>query len=630
MSRPVPVVLSLFLLPFAVASAHAQQTEQIVISASRVPEAESEAGSAVSVIDAATLEQRQISTVFEALRETPGIAVSRSGTLGSLSEIRMRGGEANHTLVLIDGVPANDPAASSEFNFAHLMSEGIQRIEVLRGPQSALWGADAVSGVINIVTVQPEPGVFARSGIEEGSFATRQVSGLFNAGGADYGVVADGLYLKSGNINIAQTGSERDPYENLTLGARGFVNLAPNVTVSASFRHINGNTDYDSGFPVPVDTNDYTEAAQSYGRAQVKATFMAGALDVISGTTLTRTRSSNFSSGVFANALDGGRTGYDIAANLRWSGTGLGAAFEQRLSVLAETSRETFRQHYAGLASADQHDAVAADGVAAEYWTGIANAVFISLGARHDWNRRFADSTTWRTTVSATLSDRARVHASAGTGVKNPDFYELYGFVPSTFTGNPALKPERSLGYDAGVEMHFFADALDGDVTYFRADLEDEIYTDYGVHPNTARNRAGRSKRQGVEATLSARLNDSWSLTAAYTYTESTDASGAAELRRPHHIGSLELDYRFAHGRGRASIGADYTGAQRDTDFSTYRIVTLPAYTLVRLAGAYDLGDGLTVTARIENALDTHYEEVLGYRTRGFGAFVGLRAAFGG
>lgn len=624
--------LSAFLISFVapLSMAYAQgPAEEVVVSASRVPIAAQQSGSALSVIDGAVLEARQIETPFDALRSVPGIAVSRSGALGALSEIRIRGGEANHTLVLIDGVEANDPAQQSEFNFAHLLSPGIERIEVLRGPQSALWGADAVSGVVNIVTVAPTPGLFARGSAEGGSFATRQVSGLFNAGTETAGAVLHAAYLKTDGINIAETGSEKDGYENLTLGGRGFVQMAPEFVLSGSLRHVNGNNDYDSGFPVPIDTGNYSHSAQTYGRAQAKLTLFGGSLEAIAGASLTRTRADNFLDGALTNDSSGGKTKFDLQANGFWSGTMFGASLKQRVSAAAETARETFKQHYVGFALADQSEALNESGAAVEYWAGYDERVFVSLGARHDWNQRFADATTWRATISAPIAAfDARLHASAGTGVKNPDFFELFGFIPSSFVGNPSLTPETSFGYDAGVAFGLFAQALRLDLTYFHADLEDEIFTDFAAFPSTARNMRGKSERQGVEVGATAELGEGWSLAAAYTYTEST-ANDVVELRRPRHVGSLAMDYRFAGGKAVATVGADLHGSQRDTDFSTFKTVTLPAYTLVRLAGSYELGDGFTLTARIENALNQRYEEVIGYRARGFGAYAGIRAAVG-
>jgi vitamin B12 transporter len=615
---------------FLVSAAAAQPVETVVITASLTPIDIEQAGSAVSILSGDLLQQRQISTVFDALREVPGVAVSRTGTLGSLSQVRIRGGESNHTLVLIDGVEANDPASLSEFNFANLLSPGIERIEVLRGPQSALWGADAVSGVVNVTTVAPRAGTYARAAAEGGSFDTRQVSLLGNAGTETMGAVVDAAYLKTAGINIARTGSEKDGYENLTLGARAFFQPVKDFVVSGAFRHINGNSDFDGGFPYPSDTDDYTHAAQTYGRVQGKGVLFGGALEAIAGYALTRTRTDNFSSGALSDGIEGTKDRFDLQLNTNWPGMFSGAMLRQRVSVLGETAAETFEQRFVTFPLADQKQDLRESGLAAEYWVGFEERVFVSLGARHDWNQRFADATTWRATVSARLPNTAaRLHASAGTGVKNPDFYELYGFVPSSFVGNPDLKPERSFGFDAGVEAHVFGDRLLVDATYFHADLEHEIFTDFAVFPSTARNAGGDSTRQGVELAARAELAEGLTLSGAYTFTESTEEGGVQELRRPRHVASVNLDYRFAGDRALLNLGADLHGAQRDTDFGTFTQVTLPAYTLVRVAGSYELVKGWQLTARIENALDEDYEEVVGYRTRGFGIFAGLRAAVG-
>ena len=635
---------TLSLLSFSPSYGQELPVEEVVITASRVAVAREQSGSTITVIDGSTLRDRQIPTVFDALRDVPGVAVSRTGALGGLAQIRLRGGEANHTLTLIDGVEVNDPAASSQFNFAHLMSANIERVEILRGPQSALWGADAVSGVVHIVTAAPRSGFFASGTIEGGSFGTHFLSGLINAGEENFAVVLDGLAFKTHGSNISRSGNEKDGYKNTTLGARAFFQASPHFRLDANVRNVTSRVEFDTGFPYPVDSDDVTEAVQSYGRAQATIDFWDGLGEAILGASQTQTRSDNFSGGVLTNAVDGEKTKFDVTANLSWQNEMLGAPARQRISVLGETARERFSQVFVTLAAADQNQSIGKDGVAVEYWLGFDQRFFLSLGARHDWNQRFSNSATWRTTLSVPLAPaapfavaapvvpadavRVRFHASAGTGVKNPDFFELFGFTPATFVGNPLLKPEQSFGYDVGLEMSLLSGTVLLDATYFHSDLENEIFTDFTVSPNTARNAAGGSRRSGLELAASAELGSGWTLSGAYTYTDSS-AGGAAELRRPYNIGSLNIDYRFAQGAGLVNFGADFHGQQRDTDFATFTAVKLPAYTLVRLAGSYEIGNGVALTARIENALDENYEEIVGYRARGVGVFVGIRAAIG-
>ncbi len=258
--------------------------------------------------------------------------------------------------------------------------------------------------------------------------------------------------------------------------------------------------------------------------------------------------------------------------------------------------------------------------------------MFVSLGARHDWNEAFADTTTWRATVSGRLDPAWRLHASAGTGVKNPDFFELFGFFPApSFVGNPDLKPEKSLGFDVGLEWRP-ANGVLIDATYFHADLQDEIFTDFSVFPNTARNASGQSQRQGLEIFGHADLGRGLALDLAYTYLDAKE-NGMDEIRRPHHIASANLDWRFGDDRALLDLGVDYHGRQSDTAFLNAPPFTMPVtldgYTLVHITGSYEICPAVALTARIENALDQHYEEVFGFRTQGFGAFAGVRVKLG-
>ena len=213
------------------------------------------------------------------------------------------------------------------------------------------------------------------------------------------------------------------------------------------------------------------------------------------------------------------------------------------------------------LPSADQNQHEVNSGVAGEYWIGLDDRYFVSLGARHDWNGRFADSTTWRATVSARATDTVRLHASAGTGVKNPDFYELFGFFPApAFVGNPGLKPEKSFGWDAGIEWRP-RDGVVIDATYFHADLEDEIFTDFSVFPNTARNASGQQRARRAlkwrRAPIWAAVSLSTRRTPISTRKKATarqKSAGRITSPRRTSIGD------FADGRAHLNLGADYHG----------------------------------------------------------------------
>ncbi len=612
------VVVSASMIPFA--AAQAQPAGETVTVAGRAPAPLDAVGGSLTVIDARTIERRQLRTVFEALRGVPGLGLSRSGGLGALSQIRVRGAEANQVLVLIDGIEANDVARGGEFDFANLLTADVERIEALRGPQSSLWGADALAGVINVVTRRPTRGLRVSGLAEGGSFGTYQVSGRVSGGGEAWRAALDLSRIGSDGINVARTGTETDGYANTSIGASAAFDLAPNLALSASARRIVAESEFDSGFPLPLDTADRTETEQLYARADLTLALLDGRWTHRLGARLTDTDNENYRGFAFQNATDGRALKFDYQTNLTIED---GAAIHG-FSFVAETEERDFTQANPGFPAANQDQSLAAAAIVGEY-RFRRGPLALSAALRHDWNTRFDDATTWRVTARYDFGTGTSLRASAGEGVKNPDFTELFGFAPAFFRGNPDLKPERSFGFDAGVRQTLFGERLSIDVAYFRADLEDEIFTDFAVSPATARNRATKSEREGVEAAIDARLTDALRLSAAYTWTDTTE-NGVRELRRPEHTGFVSLDYE--DGPWSASARVAYTGEQIDTDFRSFARVALESYALVSVSASYEFAPGLRVFARGENALDADYEDVFGYRTPGAAVYAGVSATF--
>jgi vitamin B12 transporter len=245
----------------------------------------------------------------------------------------------------------------------------------------------------------------------------------------------------------------------------------------------------------------------------------------------------------------------------------------------------------------------------------------LSLSARYDINDLFEDADTYRVSGRYTLSERARLHTSLGTGIANPGFFDLYGFFPGSFVGNPQLTPELSTSFDIGVDLRI-NNRLRLDATYFRADLQDEIQPTFDSTSflSSVTNLDGDSERRGVELSLDAELASNWNLAASYTYTDAEQPDGQAEVRRARHIASLNNTFQFAAGRGRVNLGIDYNGRQYDNEFifaTPESVVNLSAFTLLRLSADFTPRDGLRVYARVENLLDEAYEEWFSYRGRG-------------
>ncbi len=595
---------------------------EIVVTASRAPVPAEQVGSAITVIDRAEIERRQTRFVADLLRDVPGVSVSQAGPSGAVTQVRMRGAESNHTLVMIDGVEANDPAGGAEFDFAHLTTADIERIEVLRGPQSALYGSDAIGGVINIITRRGRRGHNLRGSLEGGSFGTIQASGGLSGAGDGYRYALNASQFHTDGISIDPDGDERDGYRNRTLSFSGTADLLPNLELSATGRHVDARVESDPGPALPVDTDSVSHIDQFYGRVQAKLSLLDGNWEHIVGIGLTDTENKTRTDGEPDTRIAGRRVKYDYQTNVTFTTPDA----QHSITGLAEREEEDFT--FRGFQDVDRDTTTHA--LVGLYRLDLFDRIFLSAALRHDDNEIFKDATTYRATAAYLHRETGtRLHGSYGTGVKNPTFFELFGF-DANFRGNPDLKPERSEGFDIGVEQRFGGGRHAVDVTYFEQDLEDEI-VGFG---DTAVNQTGTSKRRGVEISGRAQLLPELAVTGTYTYVWAREPNGDVEVRRPAHSASLHVNYRFLEDRANLNFGVRYNGAQDDLDFrppfpAPPERVRLDDYLLVNLAGSYRITDNVEAYARIENLLDADYEDVFGFATPGIAAYVGMRVQFG-
>lgn len=590
-----------------------------------------EVGGAITVITAADIEARQSRLVSDLLRSVPGVSVNRAGPAGSLTQVRIRGADANHTLVLIDGIEVNDPAFGAEFDFAHLLASDVERIEVLRGNQSALWGSDAIGGVVNIVTRRGRQGFEATGFAEGGSFGTGHVAASARGGGERYDAAVSAAYLRTDGINVSLAGNERDGYDNRTFAFNGGARLLDNLTIRAVLRHTDASKDFDAGDP-PRDGDRRTDIEQNFGRLQGKLALFGGDWEHIVGASLAYTDNRTFADGNETNRAFADKLKLDYQTNVYFRTPDLADA-KHTLTGLVEREHERFGQR--GLASPFGNPNLdrrqTAHGLVGEYRVSLFDALSFGAALRHDDNERFEDFTTYR--LSAAYSHAAtltRLHGSYGTGVKNPTFAELFGFF-GNFVGNPNLQPEQSRGFDVGVEQTFLAGRLTLDVTYFHHNLTDEIASIRTGGFFVPVNLDGLSRREGVEVSGRWALMPGLDLVASYTYTSTAEPNGQEELRRPRHIASFTANHAFLDGRANVNLGLDYNGTAIDQNFGggfPFPRVTLGDYVLVRLAGSYAVTPSVDLLARIENLLDEDFQEVFGYRSPGIAGYVGARARF--
>ncbi|WP_422058192.1 TonB-dependent receptor plug domain-containing protein [Sphingomonas sp.] len=612
--------------------------DTVVVTASRSGDVVpiEDISASVTVIDVEALDQRQTRNLSDVLRDVPGVAVSRQ--IGGLTQIRIRGTEGNHVLTLIDGIEVSDPF-QGEFDFSGVLADSAARVEVLRGQQSSLYGSDAIGGVIHYLTLsgREAPGLSAR--IEGGSFGT--VSAAARAAGVsgdfDYALSATG-YLTDGTPT-ARGGTRNVGSESGALSGKFNWTPSDNLTLTGVLRYAVTDADANNSDGNPASpTFGYTiDSPGAHYRNRGFYGLLSAQFSALDG------RWTTSLSGQFADTertmfraddvVDFGNVGTrykgSLVSSLRF-GTD---AVTHRVTGAVDVEREEFRNTTPGTGS--PFDAFTGKrstdnlGLVAQYEL-TAGGFAAGASVRHDDNNRFDDATTWRVQGSYRLPTGTRVRGAYGTGVKNPGYYELYGYSDGRYIGNPNLKPEKSEGWEAGIEQSLADDRITFGATYFDSTLKDEIYTTYPAPTfvATPANRTTLSKQHGVELFASARPIPQLWFDASYTHLDA-DENGVEEVRRPGDIASFNATYISSDERLSTTLTVRHNGRMTDVAFTdpsyTPVRVSLKPYTLVNLNIAFDVIEKVQLFGRVENLFDVDYEEVFSFATPGIGAFAGVR-----
>jgi vitamin B12 transporter len=624
--------------------ANAQSTllpELLVVSPSLVPIEASKSGSSVTAMSGEEIRSSGFSQLSDVMRTFPGMHVSQSGSRGSLTQFRVRGGEANHLLVMIDGVPAN-AVGDGEYNFADIPLDDIERVELLRGPQSGLYGANAQTGVLTIVTksgrglTKPEFNARFEVGTQKSAEAAATARGAI---GPFYGAITATSATTDG-FNIARNGFETDGAKRTAVTAKAGVDLTPNINVEGFLRHAHRHAESDPQDPNFRNTGLVEDAPGYSTTVQETLARVEGTVKLFddrwiqsakwTGSRLNLVSFENF--GQSSSSLGTADTlSYKSALLLDSMFAG---GEKHRLTALVENRREQFSfgsifLFGPGLDAARNGRTRTSTGVAGEYVLDLlATGTTVSAAVRQDFNDPFEDELTWRFSLSQKVAPiGGRLHTSVGRGVTNPSFIEQFGFLTSTFVPNPALVPESAIGWDAGWEQTFWDGRVVVDVTYFNSRLEHEVvFVSLPSFKSSVRNLDGSSTRQGVETTGKFRPFDWLTLAATYTYTNARDDKGLQEIRRPPHAASGSATVSFLEGRGKATVNVIYNGKMPDTLFTfPSQTVTLDAYTLVGGMISYDVTPWSTIYLRGENVFNRRYEEVVSYRSPGAGVYAGVK-----
>ena len=584
----------------------------IIVTATRAPQQPWQIGQAVTVIERADLDRRQSVAVSDILATTPGVTVARNGSVGGFTGVRLRGAEAEQTLVVIDGIRVNDPSSpGGGFDFANLLAASVDRIEVLRGPNSVPWGSQAIGGVVNVITADPsrlaEGVVLARAKGEYGyADQVYTTAGLEGRTGIVSGGLAGG-YLRTDGISAAANGRERDGYRQ--YGASGRLAVAFTDTVGVDLRGYwaDSRTRLD-GTPPPTyaltDTAEYSTAQELYGYAGLHADI--GRLANRVAFTIADIDRDNFDPAVGATPVFFGR-----GRSERYEYQGDWRPLDA-IRLVAGAEREDSRF--------DDGDTGADTGITSVYGQLIAqplDGVTLTGGLRYDDHDAFGEHTTAGADAAWRIG-RTTLRASYGEGFKAPTLFQLYGFV-----GEPTLEPETARSFDLGVEQRLLGNAVTARATYFNRRTRNQI--DFDLTTFTYANIA-RTRAEGVEAELALHPVERLTLTANYTYLRARNRSAGANFgrdlaRRPRETASVDADYRFPFG---LAVGGTLLIVGDSFD-NAGNSVRLDGYALASVRAELPVGEKLSVYGRIENVGQERYRTVANYGTYPRAAYAGVR-----
>lgn len=604
----------------------------ITISASRTPTQLQDTPSAITIINKQDILKSNTTFVYELLQSVPGLNVSTQGSRGSLTQVRIRGSEANQVLVIIDGIEVNDPATSSAFDFAHLPTQNIEKIEILRGPQSALWGSDALAGVINITTSKISPDKHVVASSSYGSENTYQGNLQFNSGTDAFNFSTSANFIDTDGINSSTSGNERDGYDNTTLNLNTSYQMNNVLNLGLSTRYTNASNEFDPApVGVPMDGFGKNDVEQFYLRGFIElATLNDQWVHVFEGS-LVDTNNDSVDE-IFGSSQSAASKEKFAYQSTLYMSTFADLGLNQTLTFAVEREQERFTQKGAAFPgfNPNQKQKITNYGKVIEYRANLYEQWTLSAAFRHDNNDEFDNQGTYRIGLNYLHpTTQTKLYAAHATGAKNPSFTELFGFAPNNFIGNTELEAETSEAWELGISQILLNDRINLNAAIFWEDLKDEIQTIFlPTFQSTVINNQTRSERRGLELSVSSRITKSLNFNGAFTYLDAsepdTTGNDRSEIRRPKQQWSGQMNYSFLDNKANVNVNIDYIGDRRDINFSNGERVTLDDYTRVDLALNYQYNQQIKLFAAINNLFDEEYQDVFGFETYEFSGFIGL------
>lgn len=616
--------------------------DAILVTATRLALPIDAVPAAVTVLDKAAVDRAQDLGLSELLLRTPGVSLSRNGGYGTAVSLRIRGAESEQTVVVLDGVKLNDPSATSGgYNLANLLIGDASRIEVLRGPQSILWGSQAIGGVINVVTPLPEKALEGSFDIEAGS---RQTVSARAAIGGRTGPLAwriGGQSFSTDGISAlapAFGGKERDGYRNRNVSGRATLDLAQGIALDLRGYYGSGRTEIDA---TTADTSEFSLTREFVGYAGLNVDLFDGRLRNRLAYAYTDTDRDNFNPGRARQQT------FDAAGtNRRFEYQGSFALADGwTLLIGAENERSRFRSVSppAALATAIPAPTRGLADITSFYGQISAQPIAgltLNAGLRHDDHDRFGGRTLFAAGGVWRLPTDTVLRASYGEGFKAPTLYQLFSEY-----GNAALDPEQARGWDAGIEQRLFGGKLSFGASWFDRTTRGQIIFNGCASTSTAAlcfvsgsttarrlgyySNVARAEAHGIEAQAAVALG-ALKIDGNYSWTVANDRSGGTATfgkwlpRRPRETANASISYDWAFG---LTTGAALRWSGKSFD-NAANTTLLADYALIDLRAEYRLSEAVRLFARAENLFDEDYMTAYRYGTLGRSIYAGIRGRF--
>jgi vitamin B12 transporter len=627
-----PVLVLAVSLPLAREAEAQTETTPIlpdtVVTADREPTPVDKVTGTVTVITGKEMEERQLRTAPDVLRYVPGVSVQQSGGPGSQTSVFVRGANSSQTLTLIDGMNVMDPSTSNgAIDFAHFMTENLDRIEVVRGPMSTLYGSAAMGGVINMVT-KPGSGPLNGAAFTELGTRLQTTTGGFMRGSngpVNYNISAVGMYapgepVVSPRFWPAQGGFiGNDPYRNITLASRLGVDLGDNAQLTLFNRYIDSQLKYDQITFYDPNSNEWTQ--QLFNRLQFDGSYLDGHWKPTVGIGYSNIQRHDLD-------LPSVQNPYPTTQDAYYNGRRLQGDFKNEFVISKDVNLLAGIDYdrtwlYSDADNMKSWGTATQTGFYGQGRVTVFDNLTLSLGGRVDTHSQFGTVSTWRAGATYFVEPTdTRFKASYGTAFKAPALFELYG---SGFycAGNPNLQPEHSRGYEMGVEQGMFNHKVKAGVTYFFNSFSNLIQC---PPPYMSLQNIANAQSDGYELFLQLSPYRWIDVILNLTLTHAIDSdTGQPLVRRPTSVFSARTDLRPLESV-RLGVELLQVSGRNDYDVVTGAIVQPSPYTLLRATAGWSVRKGVELFARAENILDRQYEEPEGFKAPNFQAFFGVKA----